>query len=389
MIAGNARKFEVQIMAGIYLHIPFCKQACHYCDFHFSTNTAVKKDLIQAMVTEIDMRRDYLGGESVQTIYLGGGTPSILAASEITLLLDAIHRAHAVAENAEVTLEANPDDLSATTLRELKAIGINRLSIGIQSFDDNILAWLNRVHSSRTAIDSVAAARDAGFDNISIDLIYAIPGLSNDLWTQTIECALDLDTPHISTYSLTVEDGTVLGNWLRKGRFKHVDDSQAAEQMETLVRILTDRGYRHYEISNFARPGYESAHNNNYWKGGAYLGIGPSAHSYDRKSRQHNIASNHLYVKAIRDRMIPAEEETLAQSERINEYILTSLRTDTGCDLNFLKDKLGYDIIKLHEGYVGQLIKASLVVVDGNHLKLTEAGKLLADKISSDLFSVE
>src|SRR5690606_32550594 len=169
-------------MAGIYLHIPFCKQACHYCDFHFSTNTAVKKDLIQAMVTEIDMRRDYLGGESVQTIYLGGGTPSILAASEITLVLDAIHRAHAVAENAEVTLEANPDDLSATTLRELKAIGINRISIGIQSFDDNILAWLNRVHSSRTAIDSVAAARDAGFDNISIDLIYAIPGLSNDLW---------------------------------------------------------------------------------------------------------------------------------------------------------------------------------------------------------------
>jgi len=376
-------------MAGIYLHVPFCRQACHYCDFHFSTNLTYRREMVEAMAGELLLRRGYLEGQEVQTIYFGGGTPSVLDAPEIELLMTRIRDTHRVSAEAEITLEANPDDLTESALSAFRSLGVNRLSIGLQSFDDTILAWMNRTHTAETGIRSVDLAHRAGFENISIDLIYAIPGLSTHRWEQTVAEALGLETAHISAYTLTIEEKTTLGRWLKTGKVIPVPESIAAEQMERLVSMLTSHGYRHYEISNFARPGFESAHNTNYWSGGVYLGIGPGAHSFNRRSRQQNIANNHLYIRAIREERIPAEEERLNKEEQINEYILTSLRTDTGCDLRFLKDAYGYDIMAVHNAYLDQLRDNALVKIEHLHLRLTEAGRLLADKISSDLFLVE
>ncbi len=376
-------------MPGIYIHIPFCRQACHYCDFHFSTNTEIRGDMVRALRSEITLRRNYLGGNQLDTIYFGGGTPSLLEPDEISSLLETIAQTHSIAPDAEITLEANPDDLSVGRLRDLRTAGINRLSIGIQSFDDRILTLLNRVHSSQTAIQCVADARDAGFDNISIDLIYAIPGLSPENWEHTLQQAIELRTQHISAYTLTIEEKTTFGNWLKKGRMTPVDELLAASQMENLVATLSAAGYRHYEISNFAIPGFESRHNIGYWKGEPYLGIGPSAHSYDEHTRQHNIENNYLYVRAIQENRIPAEAEQLTRSERINEYILTTLRTDAGCDLGFLKTRFGYDVAVTHAGYLDRLKTDTLVEIRDNRLILTEAGRLLADQISTDLFLIE
>jgi oxygen-independent coproporphyrinogen III oxidase len=376
-------------MAGIYLHIPFCKQACHYCDFHFSTNTEIKGELIRAMVDEIALQKNYLRAETVNTIYFGGGTPSLLETKEIGLLLEAIHKTHTVSHGAEITIETNPDDLTEKKLNELKALELNRLSIGIQSFDDHILRYLNRLHSSYTAIQAVGSARKAGFDNITIDLIYAIPGLNDDGWRKNIQQALQLQPEHISAYTLTIEEKTAFGNWFAKGSLVPVDESSAAEQLESLMEQLSAAGYRQYEISNFARPGFESRHNTNYWKGGKYLGVGPGAHSYNQKSRQHNVANNHLYVRSLKKGKIPAEEETLKRTDHINEYILTTLRTATGCNLDLLKRDFDYDLLSLHGGYLRELQKHQLISLHDHYLKLTESGRLLADKIASDLFLIE
>ena len=377
------------VMAGIYLHIPFCRQACHYCDFHFSTNAEIKEQLIHAMGEEISLQRDYLDNEPVNTIYFGGGTPSLLSPLELAALLQTIHRTFTVSPDAEVTLEANPDDIAEEGLRALKSIGINRLSIGVQSFDDDILRYLNRAHNAQSATRSVEIAKTAGFTNISIDLIYAIPGLSSQEWNRAITKALSLRPQHISAYTLTIEEKTAFGNWLAKGKLIPVDEALAAEQMEMLVTALTSNGFRHYEISNFALPGFESRHNNNYWKGGKYLGIGPSAHSYNGATRQSNVSNNHLYVREIKMKKIPAETEVLQKGDQINEYILTTLRTDDGCDLHFLKSHFGYDVLSLHKGYLQELENHNLIAVVDQHLKLTDSGKLLADKISSDLFLTE
>lgn len=386
--AGNARKFEV-IMAGIYLHIPFCKQACHYCDFHFSTNTEIRKELVQAMGEEISLQQNYLQGETVDTVYFGGGTPSLLNSDEIGVLLEKMRASHPIAADAEITLEANPDDLTIEKTKAFRGIGVNRLSIGVQSFDNKVLSYLNRAHAADTAIASIGHARLAGFDNISIDLIYAIPGLSSAQWRQDIAKAVQLSPQHISAYTLTVEEKTAFGKWFAKGTFLPVDEAIAAEQMEMLVVALTSEGYRQYEVSNFALPGFESRHNRNYWEGGKYLGIGPSAHSYNLMSRQHNVANNHLYVRSLAENKVPAESEILKKEDRINEYILTTLRTDVGCDLSVLKNSFGYDVLALHEGYLRELEKHNLIFVRNNRLRLTDAGRLLADKISSDLFLVE
>lgn len=341
------------------------------------------------MEEEIRMQKDYLGGDPLQTVYFGGGTPSMLEVGEIESLLSRIHQTHPVSETAEITLEANPDDLSAKKLAGLRSIGINRLSIGIQSFDDAILKSLNRVHTSESAMRSVYLARDAGFRNLSIDLIYAIPGLSSEGWRKAIETALALSTPHLSAYTLTIEEKTTFGNWVRKGKLTPVDESTAAAQMETLVSMLTAHGYNQYEISNFARPGFESMHNGNYWKGEKYLGIGPSAHSYNKLSRQNNVSNNHLYARAIAENRLPAEHEVLRTSEQINEYILTSLRTADGCNLEILKRELGYDVMLHHSAYLREMERSNLISVKAGRLKLTEQGKLLADRISSDLFLIE
>lgn len=376
-------------MAGIYLHIPFCKQACHYCDFHFSTNTEIRKELIASMAEEIYLQRGYLEGATLHSIYFGGGTPSILDPTEINYLLQKIYETQPVSSDAEITLEANPDDLNSQKLTDLKAVGINRLSIGIQSFDDKILKYFNRSHNVQAAVSSVELARAAGFGNISIDLIYAIPGLTLEGWQRNIEQAISLKPQHISAYSLTIEEKTAFGKWYTKGSLIPVEEQAAAEQVELLITALAHAGYRQYEISNFAQPGFESRHNQGYWQGKKYLGIGPSAHSFNLKTRQHNVANNHLYVRSLREGKIAAEEEILRAEDQINEYILTTLRTSTGCDLAVLKSRFGYDILALHGGYLSELEKQDLIHLEGHQLRLTEGGRLLADRISSDLFLVE
>lgn len=373
-------------MAGIYLHIPFCRQACHYCDFHFSTNTAVKEDLVTAMADELRLQRDYLRGENVTTIYFGGGTPSLLDPRELHLLLNTIYELFPVADRAEVTLEANPDDLSAEKLVGLKSTGINRLSIGIQTFNPEALRYLHRVHDADTAVRSVTMARKHGFDNISIDLIYAIPGQSSTQWKADIEQALALRPEHLSAYTLTIEEKTTFGNWLSKGKLLPVEETVAAQQQEMIAGMLLEAGYRHYEISNFALPGFESRHNSGYWSGDHYLGIGPSAHSYDGTSRQHNVANNHLYLRAIAGKKVPAATEALTRNEQANEYILTTLRTDTGCNLETLKQAFDYDVLSVHQRYIRELQDLRLVTLRESKLTLTESGRLLADRISADLF---
>ena len=388
MNGKNTRKFA-WLMAGIYLHIPFCKQACHYCDFHFSTNTAIRKELISSMGEEILLQREYLGGETVYSIYFGGGTPSILSAAEIRYLLEKIYNTQPVSADAEITLEANPDDLSQEKLRDFKSVGINRLSIGIQSFDDEILKYFNRSHTAEAAVHSVAAAQANGFDNISVDLIYAVPGLTLESWKRNVEQAISLAPQHISAYTLTIEEKTAFGKWYSKGKLIPVDEQTAAEQVDLLVTTLAKSGYRQYEISNFALPGFESRHNQGYWQGKRYLGIGPSAHSFNERTRQHNVANNHLYVRSLSQEKIPAEEEILKKEDQINEYILTTLRTSSGCDLAQLKSRFGYDVLALHGRYLRELEKQQLILLSGDQLRLTESGKLLADRISSDLFLVE
>ncbi len=341
------------------------------------------------MCEEILLQKDYLHGETLQTIYFGGGTPSLLDASELESILNAIFSIHAVSRTPEITLEANPDDLNRGKLRDLKSIGINRLSIGIQSFDDEILNYLNRAHESRTAVESVETAVDAGFDNISIDLIYAIPGLTEKAWERNLSLAIRLNPQHISAYCLTIEDKTAFGNWQRKGRLQPVDDTLAAEQLEVLMATLSAAGFHQYEISNFAKPGFESRHNSSYWKGEKYLGIGPSAHSYNLLSRQFNVASNHLYVRSMKEGKIPFEMEVLKKNDHVNEYILTTLRTDKGCNLNILRQKFGCNLLQLHGDYIRQLQSCHLATIQGDNLMLTNAGRLLADKISSDLFLIE
>jgi oxygen-independent coproporphyrinogen-3 oxidase len=381
------RKFDFH-MAGIYIHIPFCKQACHYCDFHFSTNTSLKRDVLEAMKMEISLQKSYLENENIQSIYFGGGTPSILNTPELEDLLQALFKTHTISPGAEITLETNPDDLTLAKLKDFKALGINRLSIGIQSFEDKILKYLNRVHSAGTAIRSVELASEAGFQNISIDLIYAIPGLSEEVWKKNVDVALQLNPQHLSAYSLTIEEKTTFGNWMHKGKLKPVDETLAAEQQEGLIRTLAASGYRQYEISNFALPGYESRHNSSYWKGDKYLGIGPSAHSYDGVTRQHNVSNNYGYLRSIREGKVPAEVEVLTRQEFINEYILTTLRTDQGCNLHILKHKFNYDVISELGKYLRELEHQGLVILQDDHLKLTAAGRLLADKISTDLFLI-
>lgn len=377
------------IMAGIYLHIPFCKQACHYCDFHFSTKTEIKDDLLKMMGEEILLQKDYLAGEAIHTLYFGGGTPSLLRADELAALLATVRDNHPLSADAEITLEANPDDLTREKLRDFKSIGINRLSIGIQSFDDAILKYLNRAHDARTAFESVTAAREAGFHNISIDLIYAIPGLTNEAWQENLSRVLALNPPHISAYSLTIEEKTTFGKWQRKGKLKPIDETLAGDQFSLLMDTLAGAGYRHYEISNFSRPGSESRHNSSYWKGEKYLGIGPGAHSYNLESRQYNISNNHLYVRALAQGTIPCETEVLTKNDHINEYLFTTLRTDHGCDTDLLKDRFGYDIMRLHGEYIRRLESRHLVTLSSGRLLLTPNGRMLADKISSDLFLTE
>lgn len=376
-------------MAGLYIHIPFCKQACYYCDFHFSTNQSQRRELIELIAREIVLQRQYLNTDSLETIYWGGGTPSMLTAYELDILFTAIHKNFSIATHPEVTLEANPDDLTPEKLSLLKAVGINRLSIGIQSFDDDILKFLNRAHRASEAVQCVHLARQAGFSNISLDLIYSIPGQDEALLNKNLATALALNPEHISAYSLTVEEKTVFGRWASHGKLTAMTEDRSAQQFLLVMDTLAMHGYDHYEISNYCRPGFESKHNTSYWQQKPYLGVGPSAHSFNSVSRQFNVSNNYHYANALRENRIPFEREVLTPANKINEYIFTSLRTRPGCNLHYLKTTLKFDLLEQNRAYIEKLIDSKHMELKDNAIVLTRSGKLLADQISSDLFVIQ
>jgi oxygen-independent coproporphyrinogen-3 oxidase len=372
-------------MAGIYLHIPFCKQACHYCDFHFSTSLQYKDEMLQALIKEIQLQKNYLNGETIETIYFGGGTPSVLEPGEINLLIDTITRLHTVASDAEITLEANPDDLYKAKVQALLQTPVNRFSIGIQSFFDEDLAWMNRVHRANEAEAAVKRAQDTGFENITVDLIYGYPLLTDQKWKHNLNTVFELGVPHVSSYSMTVEPDTALASFISKKKQPAMNEQQSAEQFTVLIDAMQANGFEHYEISNFCKPGHYSRHNSNYWEGVKYLGIGPSAHSYNGETRQWNIANNAKYIQGIIKNNIPAETEILSETNRLNEYIMTSLRTMWGLDM----DKLNAIAAGASNQLLiaaGQYFEREWIFQKENTLYLTPIGKLYADQIAAGLF---
>ncbi len=373
-------------MAGIYIHIPFCKRACHYCNFHFSTSLRLQNDFSEALLKEIGLRKDYIGSDRVDTVYFGGGTPSLLKEAELAAFMDALHAAFDIAGDAEVTLEANPDDISPAGLGSWKKNGVNRLSIGVQSFFEEDLVWMNRAHTAEQAGRSVKLAQDEGIENISIDLIYGTPGLTDARWEQNMNRARELNIAHLSCYALTVEPGTALDTMIRKKKVTEVNNEAQAKQFLMMSDFFVSNGYEHYEISNLALPGRRSRHNSSYWNGIHYLGLGPSAHSYNSDSRQWNVSNNALYIQSLKNGDVPYEIEILSAAQKFNEYIMTALRKTEGVDMGFVKNNFG-------ESYAKELIRSSekFVARDwidnySDKLILTREGKLFADRVASELF---
>lgn len=371
----------------IYIHIPFCKQACNYCDFHFSTSMKKKDEMVLALAKEIEMQKNEFENDVVETIYFGGGTPSRLQISDLKLLIDSIYKNYKVAENPEITLEANPDDLSENYLIELSKIGINRLSIGIQSFFEDDLKMMNRAHNSAEAKNCLEMATQF-FDNISLDLIYGIPGMSNEKWKQNIETALSFGINHISSYALTVEPKTALKKLIADGKITEPKDEVAQEHFSILVKTLEKNGFIHYELSNFGKENYFSKNNSSYWLGKKYIGIGPSAHSYNGISRSWNIANNALYLKSIQENKLPSEIEILTQTDRYNEYIMTGLRTIWGVSLLIIETQFGKEFLSHLNKQSQKFLNEKLLFIDNAILKPTKKGKFLCDGIASDLFLV-
>jgi oxygen-independent coproporphyrinogen-3 oxidase len=377
--------------AGIYIHIPFCKQACHYCDFHFSTSLKKKDEMVLALAKEIELRSKSITHhpspitEPIETIYFGGGTPSMLQIEDLQLLIEAVYSNYQVVENPEITLEANPDDLSNETISQLANSPVNRLSIGIQSFFEDDLKLMNRAHNAEEAKKCLEIATQY-FDNISIDLIYGIPNMSNEKWLQNIETALSFNVPHISSYALTVEPKTALHSFIQKGIIPQPDDEVAAAHFQILVDKLSENDFIHYELSNFGKENYFSKNNSSYWLGKKYIGIGPSAHSYDGKNRGWNVSNNALYIKSIQENKLPIEIETLTKTDRYNEYIMTGLRTIWGVSLDRIDEEFGKTYLDYLNQQAAKFIEDHLLFVDENILRTTKNGKFLCDGIASDLF---
>ncbi len=371
-------------MAGIYLHIPFCRQACHYCNFHFATSLRYKNEMQDALLKEIPLRSAYLQDETVETIYFGGGTPSLLDADAIQQLIDQLRETFTIAHHAEITLEANPDDITEEKIAAWKKAGVNRLSLGIQSFFEEDLQWMNRAHNAAQAVAAIELAIKH-FDNITADLIYGTPQLTNEKWQYNVEKIISLGIPHISCYALTVEPKTPLEKLIRLQKSENVNPDKQSDQFLLLMTWLKNAGYEHYEISNFAKPGRRSRHNSSYWQGKKYAGIGPSAHSFNGKSRQWNIANNQAYINSIEKGLIPSEEELLSETEQLNEYIMTSLRTMEGLDISLLSSRFDTSpdtILQKAEKHINrQLLKK-----ENDFLILTDNGKLFADGIAADFF---
>ena len=372
-------------MSGIYIHIPFCKQACNYCDFHFSISLKKKDEMVFALAKEMVLRATEFKDEVVETIYFGGGTPSILEIDDLRFLIDEVYRNYTVAENPEITVEANPDDLTETRIIELSQSKINRLSIGIQSFFEDDLKFMNRAHNSAEAKKCLEIATQY-FDNISIDLIYGVPNMSNEKWLQNIETALSFNVPHISSYALTVEPKTALHTFIHKGIIPPPDDEVAQEHFHLLVDKLEENGFIHYELSNFGKTTYFSKNNSSYWLGKKYIGIGPSAHSYNGISRSWNISNNTLYLKSISENILPAETETLTKTDRYNEYVMTGLRTIWGISLDRIEREFGKTYLDYLNKQSYNYIEDHFLFVDDTILRTTKIGKFLSDGIASDLF---
>ncbi|HMQ60464.1 MAG TPA: radical SAM family heme chaperone HemW [Flavilitoribacter sp.] len=385
-------------MAGIYFHIPFCKQACHYCNFHFSTSLRNKPDLLEAMMKELALRSEELGSIAFSTVYLGGGTPSLLTPGELEMLFSGVFRHFKIEEDAEITLEANPDDLTPEYLMALAQSPVNRLSIGVQSFFEEDLRWMNRAHSGREARACIETAQKAGFDNITVDLIYGSPTTTGERWAANIDTLLEYGIPHLSCYALTVEPKTALAHFVEKGKTIPPDEHQGVAQYEYLMTRMQQEGYDHYEISNFAKPGRYARHNSSYWQGEPYIGIGPAAHSFDGfTTRLWNVSNNPRYIKAMTDIHTPEdrlkqegrlfEKETLSPADRFNEYVMTGLRTIWGCELPALT-AIGPEFQTHFLSQIQSYIDQGLVVRQNEVFRLSNAGRLLADRIASDLFVV-
>jgi oxygen-independent coproporphyrinogen-3 oxidase len=374
-------------VAGIYLHIPFCKQACHYCDFHFSTSLKRKSEMIQAIADELMLRKNEIS-ETVETIYFGGGTPSLLTIVEIQFLVNTIQENFEVTELPEITLEANPDDLTEEKILELADSPINRLSIGIQSFFEDDLKFMNRSHSASESKDCLSVA-SRYFENITIDLIYGVPNMSIEKWKENLKITFDFGVNHISSYALTVEPKTALDVFIKSGKFPPLDEQLASDHFDILVEETKKNGLVHYEISNFGKPNYYSKHNTSYWQGKQYLGVGPSAHSFKGKERSWNVSNNAKYIKSIQDKILPREVEILSINDQFNEYVMTGLRTIWGVSLDKVEQEYG-ETYKIHlingvEGYE----RMGLLEINNNIVIATQKGKFLVDGIASELFMVD
>lgn len=378
-------------MAGIYIHIPFCKTPCNYCNFHFSTSLNMKEDYVKALVKEMEIQSIYLGLDKIETVYFGGGTPSLLEEKDLKLIFEALNKNFNIPKNIEITLEANPDDISAEKLLLWKQFGINRLSIGTQSFIERDLKFMQRAHSVKQAKDSIILAKKYGFDNITIDLIYGIPNLTNNEWLQNLETANSLNIQHLSCYALTVEKDTILYHQIRKGKVATPKDEKASEQFDILMKFAKENNFEHYEISNFCKQGFISKHNSSYWQGKKYLGLGASAHSYNGFSRQWNIANNKKYIDSLENGKLNFEIENLSENDRLNEYIMTGLRTKWGIDLSYvetnfkkkkeLMNKIGAQNPNFFEWEIKRTKDGTAFIY-----KLSDIGKQFADRIASDLF---
>lgn len=368
------------------MHIPFCRQACNYCNFHFVTSLRYKNEVTEAIAKEAIIEKDYTAGEPINTIYFGGGTPSLLDSNDLSLITNTLRSHYTVAADAEITLEANPDDITTDKLLQWKDGGINRLSIGIQSFFEEELRWMNRAHNARQAYECIELSLKHGFPNFSIDLIYGSPLLTDEGWQKNVETATAYGIPHLSCYALTVEERTPLHKLVNSEKKSNVDGDKQARQFLLLMEWLRHAGYEHYEVSNFARPGFRSRHNSSYWRGEKYLGLGPSAHSFNGVERRWNIANNNIYVRSVAEGSPRRESELLTPTQQLNEYIMISLRTTEGLDLDRVEQKWGTTQRKRIERDLDHFINSNLVILENSHARITDQGMLMADGIAAELF---
>ena len=375
-------------MAGIYIHIPFCRKACHYCNFHFSTQTQLIEPFVQAVIKEIQLQKEYLK-DPIETIYFGGGTPSLLPVSDIQKILDQLHHNFEIRPDAEITLEANPDDIEMEKAKQWKAMGVNRLSIGIQSFQQSALTWMNRAHNTQQSHQAIEIAHQVGITNLNIDLIYGTPHLTDADLTSDLNIISSYQIPHVSCYALTVEEKTALHKMIEQQKIENVNVDHQFRHFEIVTEYLTQQGMEHYEISNFAMPGHRSRHNSNYWKGIPYLGLGPSAHSYNETSRQWNVANNVLYMNSLEKNVLAFEMETLPLSTRYNEYMMVSLRCMEGFDIEKIEEKFGMDFVKHTQAITTEFVQKGQLKKTENGYTIAKESRFLADGIASTFFWID